>query len=335
MCRPLLVRPLGVLLAVLVWLVQPAGTAHASDFDRMLLFKLIPKSLISFYFRAPDLDTIPNDKLGSEIRYGRELITRTAYYLGPKGSVGQYLGNHMSCSNCHMEGGTRLFGGSLTMSHARYPEYMPREDMVISLADRINLCITRPHIGRNLEEDSREMRAMLSYIKWLGNGTSMNGRRFGDEMEDLPILGRAADPQKGRHVFEQHCQVCHGADGQGQRTEDGVAYVYPPLWGPDSYGIGSSMHRVRKAAGFIKNNMPFGTTWENPVLTDEEAYDVAAFINDDSVHPRKMFDVSKDYVDLREKPVDYPYGPYADNYSEMQHKYGPYKPIVDERKKLF
>ncbi len=81
--------------------------------------------------------------------------------------------------------------------------------------------------------------------------------------------------------------------------------------------------------------MPFGTTWESPVLTDEEAYDVASFINDDTLHPRTMFDVSKDYPDLREKPVDYPYGPYADNFSEEQHRLGPYKPIIDARKALF
>jgi thiosulfate dehydrogenase len=28
-----------------------------------------------------------------------------------------------------------------------------------------------------------------------------------------------------------------------------------------------------------------------------------------------------------EKPVDAPYGPYADGFSEQQHKYGPFAPI--------
>ncbi len=94
------------------------------------------------------------------------------------------------------------------------------------------------------------------------------------------------------------------------------------------------MHRVSAAAAFIKANMPQGTTWENPVLSDEEAYDVAAFINDDRIHSRPQVDVSKDYPDLFEKPVDYPTGPYVDQFSEVEHKFGPWKPIKEAYKSL-
>jgi thiosulfate dehydrogenase len=89
------------------------------------------------------------------------------------------------------------------------------------------------------------------------------------------------------------------------------------------------MHRVRKAAAFIKFNMPFGTSWNAPVLTDAEAYDLAAFINDDELHPRKMYDLSRDYPNIADKPIDYPFGPYADPFSEQQHKFGPFLPIID------
>ena len=34
------------------------------------------------------------------------------------------------------------------------------------------------------------------------------------------------------------------------------------------------------------------------------------------------------------KPVDAPYGPYADDFGEKQHKYGPFGPIRDAIKKL-
>jgi thiosulfate dehydrogenase len=33
------------------------------------------------------------------------------------------------------------------------------------------------------------------------------------------------------------------------------------------------------------------------------------------------------FPDLLEKPVDAPYGPYADGFGEQQHKYGPFAPI--------
>jgi cytochrome c len=34
-----------------------------------------------------------------------------------------------------------------------------------------------------------------------------------------------------------------------------------------------------------------------------------------------------DFPDLLQKPVDAPYGPYADGFSTEQHKYGPFAPI--------
>jgi thiosulfate dehydrogenase len=285
------------------------------------------------WFRAPDPDAIPNDFTGREIRYGRELIQRTAYYLGPQGTVGHYLGNHMSCQNCHLDAGTKMFSPTLKSTHANYPQFRARENIIIAVPDRVNLCIQRPHIGRDLPADTREMRAMELYIKWLGRNMPLNSHTYGDDVENIKPIARAADPVQGKLVYEKNCQVCHGANGEGRPTEDGIAYVYPPLWGPESFGMGSTMHRVLKAAAFIKNNMPFGTTWENPVLTDEEAFDVAAYIDDDEHHPRHRFDPAKDFVDIGLKPVDYPYGPYADDFSEQQHHFGPFQPIIDAHKK--
>lgn len=56
--------------------------------------------------------------------------------------------------------------------------------------------------------------------------------------------------------------------------------------------------------------------------------DIAAFINDDKIHPRpnpKKFD----YPNIEEKPIDYPFGPFIDTFSKANHKFGPYTPIVD------
>ena len=47
---------------------------------------------------------------------------------------------------------------------------------------------------------------------------------------------------------------------------------------------------------------------------------------DDDARPRKA-GLDKDFPNLLEKPVDTPYGPYADGFSEQQHKYGPFAPI--------
>src|SRR6516165_3029363 len=89
---------------------------------------------------------------------------------------------------------------------------------------------------------------------------------------------RAADLAHGGRIFVQTCASCHGADGQGQRNPGGAAYQFPPLWGPDSFNNGAGMSRLLTAAAYAMHNMPLGITFDMPVLTDEEAYDVAGYL---------------------------------------------------------
>jgi thiosulfate dehydrogenase len=200
------------------------------------------------------------------------------------------------------------------------------------LRDRINGCMQRSMNGRPLPRDSVEMIAMEAYINSLGAQFAVMGesRRESSEPGAFVEPDRAADPDAGRDVYEQNCQVCHGADGQGLRAsadpEDG--YVFPPLWGPDSFNDGAGMHRVLTAARFIKARMPFG----KPGLTDDQAFDVAAYINS---HPRpEMSNLEQDYPDRTDKPIDSPYPPYADPFPREQHRYGPFRPIREYYERL-
>ena len=78
--------------------------------------------------------------------------------------------------------------------------------------------------------------------------------------------------------------------------------------------------------------MPFEeTSHQNPKLTTEEAWDVAAFVNS---QPRPKRDFSKDWPDISKKPIDHPFGPFADGFTESQHKYGPFKPILERREEI-
>ena len=134
---------------------------------------------------------------------------------------------------------------------------------------------------------------------------------------------RAADPAAGKLVFDARCALCHGPDGLGLRaaTRPDEGYLFPPLWGPDSFNDGAGMHRVLTAAKFVKARMPLGKA----DLSDAEAFDVAAFLN---VQPRPgMANLDRDYPDRSTKPVDNPYGPYADPFPIEQHRLGPFKPI--------
>lgn len=285
-------------------------------------------------FVPPDTSTIPATVAGDMIRYGRTLVVEFPYYLGPKGTIGRFGRNGLGCQSCHLDAGTRPYGLNFYSAHARYPQYRAREGRVLTLADRVNNCIERPLNGRPMPVDSKEMTAIVTYMQWLGKGVPVGGNVPGDVLKDITLMDRPADPARGRIVYQQHCARCHQEDGQGVLKDDGVAYVYPPVWGQLSYQPGSSMHRLIKAAQFIKYNMPWDVaTWDKPVLTDEEALDVAAYVNDDSLHTRPSANMKNEYPNVVDKPVDFYYPPYVDGFSRAQHKYGPFAPIIAYRKK--
>lgn len=83
--------------------------------------------------------------------------------------------------------------------------------------------------------------------------------------------------------------MCHGADGEGIKNAKGQ-WVYPPLWGDESFNIGAGMARTYTAAAFVKRNMPIGMHNKFPLgqggLTDQEAVDVAEYF---SHQPRPDF----------------------------------------------
>jgi len=275
----------------------------------------------------PDTATIPNTENGHLIRYGRALVVRTAQYLGPRGSVAR-RSNGMSCDNCHIDGGTRPYGNDFSLVASTYPQLRARSGAMESIEARVNNCFERSLNGEPLDSTSREMRAIVAYMEWIGQGVSRAKPPAYAGTEALPYLHRAADTVRGRAVFVARCQLCHGANGEGKADSTGAGYVYPPLWGAHSYNVGAGLYRISRFAGFVKNNMPYGVTYRAPQLTDEEAWDVAAFVNS---RPRPTMDMSADWPVLASKPVDYPFGPYADGFSEAQHKYGPFGPIASAR----
>ena len=138
----------------------------------------------------------------------------------------------------------------------------------------------------------------------------------------------AASSERGGTLYNVHCQRCHGTAGEGVFNEDKSTYIYPPLWGPESYQPGSSMHRIIKMSRWLVANMPYDkATADKPVLTSAQALDIAAFINNDEIHQRPAVSEFQ-YPHPEQKAIDYDQGPFADTFSVTQHKYGPYPPII-------
>lgn len=272
---------------------------------------------------APSVETIPSGEAGELIRYGKELIAHTSVYLGPKGSVMQ-MSNGMNCNNCHLDAGTRPWGNNYSAVGSTYPKFRARSGEEENIYKRVNDCFERSLNGKALDSASREMQAIKAYITWLGTGVEKGVAPKGSGITEVAYLDRAADPLKGKLVYEQKCQVCHQANGEGMMKPEGNEYLYPPMWGKNSYNSGAGLDRLSRFAGYVKSNMPLGATHDATQLTDEEAWDVAAYVNS---MPRPSKDLSKDWPDIAKKPVDHPFGPFADPFSEEQHKYGPFGPI--------
>jgi thiosulfate dehydrogenase len=285
----------------------------------------IPKKSIGW--SAPLLSSIPTDSTGTLIRYGRELIVHTSRYLGPKGSV-RNISNGMNCQNCHLDAGTRPFGNNYSRVASSYPKFRARSGSIEGFEKRVNDCIQRSLNGDPLDPASHEMKAIVSYIKWVGKDVKRETIPEGSGFVALEFLDREADPRRGKVAFLRHCVACHGKNGEGKLQTEGREWIYPPLWGHQSYNTGAGFFRITNLAAFLKANMPYGTTHNSPVLSDEESWDIAAYINT-MPHPEKDF--TADWPDVRLKPVDHPVGPYADGFSAIDHQYGPFIPILKGR----
>jgi thiosulfate dehydrogenase len=281
-------------------------------------------------WHAPDATQLPPDETGKLIAYGRELIVHTSQYFGPNGTI-KPISNGMNCQNCHLDAGTKPFGNNYSAVASTYPKFRPRSGTNESIEKRVNDCFERSLNGQPLADKSHEMRAIVAYIKWLGKDVAKGIAPKGSGLVELPLLDRPASIENGKLVYEQKCALCHGKGGAGVAMADGSGYQFPPLWGKQSYNVGAGLYRLSRFAGYVKANMPLGATFENPQLTDEEAWDVAAFVNS---LPRPTRDLSNDWPDISKKPFDHPFGPYTDGFNETQHKLGPFKPIQEKRKVL-
>ncbi|MFM7078375.1 MAG: c-type cytochrome, partial [Bacteroidota bacterium] len=290
-----------------------------------------PKAVQDTFWHAPDIASLEGNPAKEQILYGKDLIANTSKYFGPKGIVKANATNGMNCQNCHLDAGTRVFGNNYGAVFATYPKYRPRSGTIENIYKRVTDCFERSLNGTAPDSGSKEMEAIVAYINWLGKDVKKGEKAAGSGLKELAFLDRVADPVQGKVGYEKHCVTCHTTSGLGMLNIDSTGYLYPPLWGPNSYNSGAGLYRMGSLARYIKYNMPQGVTHDRPTLTDEEAWDIAAYVNSQT---RPTKDIRKDWPKINEKPIDHPFGPYHDGFSEAQHKFGPFKPIVKKRKEL-
>jgi thiosulfate dehydrogenase len=228
-----------------------------------------------FSINGPGFQT-PAMSDGELIAYGYRLVTQTFAVIGPEAAdpAKRFAGNNLSCQNCHLDGGTNRAGLPLVGVAKTYPKFSTRDNRVLSLPERLNDCMTRSMNGRPLPEDSREMKALVAFMQFIGDPAPVLP-------EPVPTPPQPADAARGAEVFGTVCAACHQPDGQGVRigsVNDGRGYRFPPLWGPDSFNDGAGMDHFQHAVDFVRRNMPRGVDPLHPQLTLQQAWDVVAYL---------------------------------------------------------
>lgn len=280
------------------------------------------------YWQAPDINNITGAETKQLIAYGKELIAHTAQYFGPHGSVLK-ISNGLNCQNCHLQAGTAVYGNNYGSVASLYPKFRARSGGIENIYKRVNDCFERSLNGHAIDTTGKEMQAITAYINFLGSNVNRGQKAAGSGFKEMAFMDSAANSTKGKAVYTVRCQSCHQQNGEGLIKPDNSEYIYPALWGSHSFNDGAGLYRLSNLAKFIKYNMPQGITFKSPMLSDEEAWDVAAFV---AMQARPHKAVLKDWPDKSTKPIDHPFGPFADSFTAMQHKLGPFKPIAAAQK---
>lgn len=252
----------------------PKSVARQPYEGKTMDFTALHKALGKIEFDAPfpaQIETLSGE-FAEMVKLGYLIFTDTQRYAK------KYVGNGLDCRNCHTDAGARPDAAPLWAAIGNFPAYRGKNNLVNTFENRLQGCFTYSMNGIAPPSGGQVLTALSAYAYWLGRGVPLG---MDLEGRGYPKVEAAQDADKdnGGKLYAAKCAICHGNDGQGTRTRDGHGYQFPPLWGPDSYNWGAGMHKNENFAGFIKGNMPLG---QGGTLTDQEALDIAAWVNQQS-----------------------------------------------------
>jgi thiosulfate dehydrogenase len=225
-------------------------------------------------FQPPPDSAIPTGPFGDLVRHGEQI------FRGPATYAPKFVGNQLSCSNCHFDAGRQPWVAPMWAGYVAFPEYRAKNGHVNTFAERLQDCFRFSMNGKAPPLGDQVLVALETYsyflAKGLPTGENAPGRGYPKLLKpDLP-----ADYARGAQVFIRHCAMCHGPQGLG--ISAGGKVLFPPLWGPYSFNWGAGMAEINTAAAFIRANMPYGA---GGTLSVQQAWDVATYV-DSQVRPQ-------------------------------------------------
>ena len=262
-------RPRAALTPVIVTALVVGAVTFAVGYG---VSRLAPAPAKAKTFTPPPMSAIPNSEFGKEVAMGR------AIFDDPAANAHGFVGNTMKCSNCHLGEGTVANAAPMWAAYVAYPQYRAKNGHVNTFAERLQGCFKFSENGKAPPVGDPVLVSLESYAYFLAKGAPTGTKMAGGGFLKLAKPAMKPDYVRGQDVYVANCAMCHGYDGKGQDARGQV--VFPAVWGDQSYNWGAGMAQIKNAAGFIKANMPLG---KGGSLTDQQAFDVAAFIDG---HPR-------------------------------------------------
>lgn len=258
--------------------LQPRYSMEQPEHDLPHELTVVPVVKPTEFHVPPSVHDIPESKYGDFVKLGRNIFINTQKYAK------RYVGNDLNCSNCHLSEGRKPHAAPLWAAYPMYPMYRDKNRQVITFEERVQDCFRFSMDGIAPTLDSVEMAAIVTYAHWLSTGVKTDTITAG---RGFSRIDKTIDPSpfNGEIIYKQYCELCHKADGQGVRLDDG-SYLFPPVWGSGSYNRAAGMHKVKTCAKFVKANMPPGRPY---LLNSDQALEacIHLYLQDRPWDPRK------------------------------------------------
>lgn len=269
-------------------MIRTQSTSFLFAIALVCIFGNVRSNLVNA--QTPNNGTPNRGSLAAVIQLGEAIVANTTTHSMSK----SYVGNALNCTSCHLDNGRHPRAGTFLGTATAYPAWSPREKRVITLEDRVLNCFMRSCNGIRPPLGSEVSVAVTTYITSLSEELpiKMNPQRSigPGAIKPLSIKSNQANLKRGSDLYASRCADCHHSDGQGDQEN-------PPVWGEQSYNDGAGLSSVDNLAAWLKVAMPL----DDANLTDEQAIDVAAYVNSQK---RPHFELNQ-HLPIKERLGEY------------------------------